>query len=75
MTDFTRKTRSTSPKLAVENDRAANAVADHHVKQVASATTGADFELAISRGVCVVLKLNPQTRRARKFAMKIAENC
>ncbi len=74
MTNFTRKARSTGPKFAVEDDRAADPVSDHHVKQVAAASTGADFVLAISGGVGVVFQLHSQTGCTRQFAMKIFDH-
>jgi hypothetical protein len=52
-----------------------DAASDTAASDTGGAKTCADFEFAISCGVCVVLKLNTQTSRARQIAMKIAENC
>src|SRR5215212_4569889 len=60
MADFTGESGRSSPELAVQNDCAADAVSNHHVEQIATATAGADFELAIRGRVCIVFKFNSQ---------------
>jgi hypothetical protein len=65
MADFTRKTRRARPKFSIQDNRAADTVADHHVKQITAAQTSADFELSISSGVRVVFELNSQSCGSR----------
>ena len=58
MSHLAGETRRTRPKFSVQNDCAADAVTDHHVKDVATTLSGANFELAVGSCIGVVLNFN-----------------